>query len=276
MEAEHCRSVVSDYGRLFMHQRPVSPVARRVWGSPDAILLIFAASAAEFAAIKAVDWLFFTGKLPEDPIGRFFGTVGFAQRIFFGDRGEAEAAVAAMDRAHRNVEGARGKPIPQWAYRDVLFMLIDYGEEAHEVVFGPMSPLEKDAHLEDALAVGRAMGLSDLPRTYDEYRAQRRRQLAEDYARSPLTDRLYARYRAVLGPLRFRMLKLVQASLVPDNLRPVLGLRRSRIIDLLLGLYRYLPGDGNKLRPLHGIILPRKGFAEKLKGMERVSPTASS
>lgn len=257
------------------HSAFASPVTRRVWGSPDAIILIFAASAAEFAAIKAVDWLFFTGKLPEDPIGRFFGTVAFAQRIFFGDPKEAEAAISAMNRAHRHVEEARGEEIPQWAYRDVLFMLIDNAEEAHEVVFGPMSEGDKAACLEDALAVGRAMGLAGLPEAYDEYRAQRKRQLAEDYARTPLTDELYARYRAALGPLRFRLLKLVQASLVPDELRPVLGLRESGLVGLLLNLYRHLPGGGNKLRPLHSIVLPRK-FAGKLGGIERVSPAPSS
>ena len=252
-----------------------SPATRRVWGSPDAILLIFAASAAEFAVIKAVDWLFFTGKLPEDPIGRFFGTVAFTQRIFFGDPEEADAAISAINRAHRRVEGARGMDIPQWAYRDVLFMLVDYAEKAHEVVFGPMSEDDKAACFEDALGVGRAMGLAGLPEAHDEYRAQRERRLAEDYARTPLTDELYARYRAVLGPLRFWLLKLVQASLVPDELRPVLGLRASRLVGLLLGLYRHLPGGGNKLRPLHRIVLPRK-FAGKLGRMEHVFPAPSS
>lgn len=257
------------------HPAYASPVTRRVWGSPDAILLIFAASAAEFAAMKSVDWLFFTGRLPEDPIGRFFGTAGFAQRIFFGDPEEADAAISAINRVHRNVEEARGEEIPQWAYSDVLFMLVDHAEKAHEVVFGPMSEDEKAACLEDALGVGRAMGLAGLPETREEYRAQRERRLDEDYARSPLTDELYARYRRSLGPLRFRFLKLVQASLVPDELLPVLGLKRSRLVGLLLGLYRHLPGGGNKLRPLHGIVMPRK-FAGKLGGMERVSPAPSS
>lgn len=129
-----------------MDRTPIpSPAARRVWGSPDAILLVFAGSAAEFAAIKAVDWLFFTGRLPGDPVGRFFETVGFAQRVFFGEREEADAAISAMNRVHRNVEGARGVEIPQWAYRDVLFMLVDYAEKAHEVVFGPMSEDDKAA-----------------------------------------------------------------------------------------------------------------------------------
>jgi hypothetical protein len=38
------------------------------------VLLVFAGSAAEFALNRAVDWLFFTGKVPSDPIGRLFGS----------------------------------------------------------------------------------------------------------------------------------------------------------------------------------------------------------
>ena len=60
------------------HPTLSSAVTRRIWGSPDAILLFFAGGAAEFAAIKAVDWLFFTGRLPNAPVERFFETVRFA------------------------------------------------------------------------------------------------------------------------------------------------------------------------------------------------------
>jgi len=45
-------------------------IVRRIWGDPDLVLLIFAGAAAEFALNRAVDWLFFTGEIPRDPIGR--------------------------------------------------------------------------------------------------------------------------------------------------------------------------------------------------------------
>jgi uncharacterized protein (DUF2236 family) len=250
------------------HSEVSSPATRRVWGSPDAILFFFAGGAAEFAAIKAVDWLFFTGRLPDAPIERLFETVRFAQRVFFGDPNRAAETIDEINRIHRRLEGARGQQIPQWAYRDVLFILIDYGERAHEVVFGPMSEEERISHLEAALALGQAMDLSDLPTTYAEYKAQRRRQLLEDYARSPLTDELYARYRAALGPGRFWLLRLIQASLLPDELRQVLGLEPNRLVDWLLRVYHYLPGGGDKLRPLHGILLPHR-FAKQLRGVAR-------
>jgi mpaB/rubber oxygenase-like protein len=250
------------------HPTVSSPVTRRIWISPDAILLFFAGGAAEFATIRAVDWLFFTGRLPGGPVERFFETVRFAQRVFFGDPAGAANAIENINRIHRRVEEARGEEIPQWAYRDMLFILIDYGERAHEVVFGPMSEGERRSHFGAALALGCAMHLSGLPTTYAEYRAQRHQQLLEDYARTPLTDELYASYRRALGPWRFRLLRLVQASVLPDELRQVLRLEPDPLVDELLRCYRFLPGGGNKLRPLHGILLPGR-FAKQLREMER-------
>ena len=46
-------------------------IIREIWGKSDTVLLIFAGAAAEFALNRAVDWLYFTGKLPADPLGRF-------------------------------------------------------------------------------------------------------------------------------------------------------------------------------------------------------------
>jgi hypothetical protein len=142
------------------HPTLSSPVTRRIWGSSDAILLFFAGGAAEFAAIKAVDWLFFTGRLPGAPVERFFETVRFAQGVFFGDPAGATSAVERINTIHRRVEEARGEEIPQWAYRDMLFILIDYGERAHEVVFGPMTEAERASHFGVALALGRGINRS--------------------------------------------------------------------------------------------------------------------
>ena len=58
-------------------------VVREIWGKGDTILFIFAGASAEFALNKAVDWLYFTGKLPADPLGRLFSTVTYARNIVF-------------------------------------------------------------------------------------------------------------------------------------------------------------------------------------------------
>src|SRR5690606_7692830 len=101
-------------------------IVREIWGDGDTILFIFAGASAEFALNKAVDWLYFTGKLPKDPLGRLFSTVEYARRIVFSDYPSALKAIDQITAIHQGVEKKRGARIPDWAYRDVLFMLIDY------------------------------------------------------------------------------------------------------------------------------------------------------
>lgn len=232
------------------------PAIQRIWGSPDAILLLFAGGAAEFAAIKAVDWLFFTNRLPAAPIDRFLETVSFVQRVFFGTPSQAAATIASINRIHRHIEQARGMPIPEWAYRDVLFLLIDYGEHAHTIIYGPMCAAEQLAHFQALLALGRAMQLRGLPTSYAAYQAQRHQQLLDDYAASALMQRLFDSYRAAIGAWRYWLLRRLQASLLPVELRPVVGLRTNLLIAGLLRWYRYLPGGGSRLGWLYRLLLP--------------------
>ena len=215
-------------------------IMRRIWGSPEAIMLIFAGSAAEFAVNKAVHWLFWTNALPQQPIERFFETVRFAQAMVFGDEKTRAAAIAAVNKAHKGVERSRGDRIPQWAHRDVLFMLIDYGERAHRIIFGPMTPMERLCHFQASVMIGRELHIEGLPESYEAYRAARRSHLLNNTEHSRETDLLYASYRKHLGAWRFRALLRLQASLVPNQVRRMLGLSRSRWMTLLLRAYRYL------------------------------------
>ena len=79
-------------------------VVRKIWGKSDTVLFIFAGAAAEFALNKAVDWLYFTGKLPSDPIGRLFSTVSYARRIVFAPMEEASKAIDTIKQIHTAVE----------------------------------------------------------------------------------------------------------------------------------------------------------------------------
>src|SRR3954469_18541561 len=101
-------------------------IVRSIWGKGDTVLIIFAGASAEFALNKAVDWLYFTGKLPADPLGRLFSTVNYAKLIVFSEKEKANAVIDNIAHIHNAVENKRGMKIPDWAYRDVLFMLIDY------------------------------------------------------------------------------------------------------------------------------------------------------
>src|SRR3990170_1588878 len=90
-------------------------VVRTIWGNGDMVLLVFAGSAAEFALNRAVDWLFFTGTLPRDPIGRLFSTAGYAQHIVFADVSTAARTLDRIRAVHGAVESQRGQQIPDWA-----------------------------------------------------------------------------------------------------------------------------------------------------------------
>src|ERR1041385_3898055 len=93
-------------------------IVRRIWGDADLVLLVFAGSAAEFALNRAVDWLFFTGKIPSDPVGRLFSTVRYAQQIVFADEETAAHTLGRINAVHGAVERQRGLSIPDWAFRD--------------------------------------------------------------------------------------------------------------------------------------------------------------
>src|SRR5215471_3987464 len=119
-------------------------VVKKIWGKGDTILFIFACSSAEFALNKAVDWLYYTGRLPSDPIGRLFSTVSYAREIVFSEKQKAYDAIDKMSVIHSSLEKSRGTAIPDWAYRDVLFMLIHYSIAAFELLERKLSPTEKE------------------------------------------------------------------------------------------------------------------------------------
>jgi hypothetical protein len=217
-------------------------VVRRIWGTADTILFIFAGAAAEFALNKAVDWLYFTGRLPADPLARLFSTVEYARRIVFADRAGAERAIDSMAAIHAAVEASRGQAIPAWAYRDVLYMLIAYSEAAFEALERSLTPAEKAEIAEVFLRVGRRMGIQDLPTGYPSWLADRAAHLAQDVQLSPYTTDLYRQYRRHLGGLRYWLLRQAQWLVAPPLVRQLLGLRQGWGLRLALAVYRRTQG----------------------------------
>lgn len=169
-------------------------IVRAIWGDPDVVLLIFAGAAAEFALNRAVDWLFVTGSLPSDPIGRLFSTVRYAQQIIFADDEVARRTLASISAAHAAVERRRGQSIPDWAYRDVLYMLIDHSQRSYGLLRRPLKAAEQEELHDTFLRVGGGLNISQLPATYYEWQADRERHLRRDLVRSALTERLFEQY----------------------------------------------------------------------------------
>lgn len=229
-------------------------IVREIWGKADTILFVFAGAAAEFALNKAVDWLYFTGKLPADPLGRLFSTVTYAQRIVFATKEEAFAAIDQITFIHRQVEAARDMKIPDWAYRDVLFMLIDYSIRAYELLERKLSREEKEAVFHTFYKVGVRMQLKDLPTSYGEWELMREEHLKQDLRLSELTKDLFGKYREHLGEMRFRLLKQVQALLVPETVKHLLSLGNAVFLLPVLYLYKH-SGAGMQHR-LKNMLLP--------------------
>lgn len=233
---------------------------RRIWGDGDMILLIFGGSAAEFALNRAVDWLFFTGKLPADPIGRLFATASYAQRIVFVDEATALRSLREIRAVHEAVERQRGQRIPDWAHRDVLYMLIDYSERAHELLVGPLSA-EQRADLYDVFRrVGAGLQIPGLPSSYRAWRDDRELHLRRDLAHSNGTENLYRLYREQLGAWRYRLMLRIQAILVPDHVRDLLQLEPAAWLRPLVRVYPVLVRAG--LRPaVQRILMPSRYLA---------------
>lgn len=213
-------------------------VVRQIWGKADIILFIFAGAAAEFALNKAVDWLYFTGRLPADPMGRLFSTVSYARTIVFSKEKDALRAIDSMAAIHAGVEAKRGGKIPNWAYRDVLFMLIDYSIRSFELLERKMSFEEKQEVFLVFNKVGLRMGLEGLPATYPEWVIMREEHLKKDLNYSHYTKDLFKRYRKSLGTGRYLVLLEAQKLVVPKSVGKMMGFRKFSLLQPFVGLYQ--------------------------------------
>lgn len=205
----------------------IDSVVREIWGKTDTVLFIFAAASAEFALSKAVDWLYHTGKLPADPLGRLFSTVNYAQQILFANERDAHFAIQKINTVHAAVETGRASKIPNWAYQDVLYMLVDYSIRSYELLERNLTLKEKAEVYDVFKRVGCGMNIKELPPDYEAWEDARKNSLTHNYHRSDFTIDLFLQYKKHLGDLRFWLLKQVQAMIVPEEISEQLQLKCS-------------------------------------------------
>jgi hypothetical protein len=230
-------------------------IVRKVWGKADTVLFIFAGAAAEFALNKAVDWLYFTGHLPADPLGRLFSTVVYARQIIFSEREEAEKAIDKITAIHTGIEKSRGEKIPDWAYRDVLFLLIDYSIRSFELLERKLTYEEKSEIFDVFYRVGTRMQLKDLPANFIEWKQSREQHLNDDLIKSRFTTDLYRQYKTHLGKTRYVILTQVQLIMVPEKVKQMLDLENAAWMIPVLQIYKLL--RGLKLeKPFKNLLLP--------------------
>jgi hypothetical protein len=241
-------------------------IVRSIWGKADTVLFIFAGSAAEFALNKAVDWLYFTGKLPADPLGRLFSTVAYARQIIFSDYDDAIRAIDKITAIHQGVEQARGAQIPDWAYRDVLFMLIDYSIRSFELLERKLTIQEKAEVFDVFYRVGMQMKLEGLPVSYLQWEIMRGQHLYRDLISSEFTINLYEQYKKHLGGFRYFLLKQVQIMVTPPRVKQMLHIGRIPIMwPALIGykLLRWLKLEG----ALKNALLPEQ-YKTQIKALD--------
>jgi hypothetical protein len=202
-------------------------------------MFIFAGAAAEFALNKAVDWLYFTGRLPADPLGRLFSTVAYAKLIVFSEKEKAHAVIDKMAYIHSAVEARREMKIPDWAYRDVLFMLIDYSIRAFEVMQRKLTNEEKAEIFDTFYRVGARMGVKDLPATLPAWLLMREDHLNNHLAYSHFTTDLFNQYKKHLGSFRFFLLKEGQALVVPPQVKKLLHLKNFSLLSPIVAIYKF-------------------------------------
>lgn len=241
-------------------------IVRKIWGSSDTVLFIFAGAAAEFALNKAVDWLYFTGKLPADPIGRLFSTVRYARNIVFASEDAALKTIDTIHQIHTTVEKKRESVIPDWAYRDVLFMLIHYSIAARELLHKPLSASDKNEVYQVFYRLGQRMHLKDLPDSYSDWLPVRESHLKNNLAQSSYTTDLFKQYKKHLGSARYAVLIEAQKLVVPAHVKQLLGFSRIHWLAPAVPLYafsKHVRMDG----VIKSILLPSK-YKEQIDAID--------
>jgi hypothetical protein len=213
-------------------------IVRIIWGKSDTILFIFAGSAAEFALNKAVDWLYFTGRLPADPIGRLFSTVRYARAIVFSSKEDALKAIDKITAIHGAVEKSRGAVIPDWAYRDVLYMLIHYSIASYELLERKLNEAEKQEVYDVFYRLGSRMGLKELPPDYVAWLPTRESHMQQDLEKTEYTTDLFLQYRKHLGNTRYKILWEAQKLVVPATVRALLGMKPTSWLRPAVPMYK--------------------------------------
>ncbi|MES2478919.1 MAG: oxygenase MpaB family protein [Bacteroidota bacterium] len=218
----------------------VSPdsIVRKIWSQADMILFIFAGSAAEFALNKEVDWLYFTGKLPKDPLGRMFSTVAYARAIIWMNEENAINTISKMKQIHTDVENSRQQKIPEGAYRDVLYMLIDATIKASEVLDRALTHQEQEEVFEVFIRMGTHMGILDLPDNYKDWKKDRAIHLQSHLAKSNFTQDLFQQFRKHLGFWRYQLLLFIQHQMAESKVQQLLHSKKKYLPSLVVSVYK--------------------------------------
>ena len=182
----------------------------------------------------------------KDPWGRLFRTLYRTTAIVFGDEDDAEQASSAVWKLHGKVEGTTDSGAPYRARDPELLMwvhatLVNTSLLVYDRFVARLSIAERERYYEEQKAMAEAFGCprSEQPETYADF---------NDYFATMLDDELEVTdvtrdvldsisnpelpYASVTGPLArplFGPMRMLTASLLPEQLRLELGLTERRL-----------------------------------------------
>jgi uncharacterized protein (DUF2236 family) len=220
-----------------------SEITRTIWGDAENILLIYAGAAAEFALNPENHWLFYTGKLPADPLRRFENTLRYQRKLFFTPQEAVPALARHIKDIHRDVEEKRSKEqgeirISDLAYLQVFSMLIEYGILGYEYLHHrKMTTEEKETYFNDIRSIALMMEIRDFPEDYRHYLTRRTRMVASELQCNVFTRQLMDAYRKSLGPFCYWGLLQFQARFIHSILACRLNLKTNRLFGWVYWLY---------------------------------------
>jgi hypothetical protein len=183
--------------------------------------------------------------------------VHYAQRIVFASEHDALATLTKISAIHAAVERGRGQLIPDWAYRDVLYLLIDNSRRGYELLYGPLSAREREDLYSGFLRVGVGLQVKQLPATFEEWEADRDVHLKRDLVYSEHTKILFEQYRRQLGWWRYQLLRELQAMLVAEHVRGLLQLAPKRLVMRPLVSAYSLVAQLGLQAPVQHALIPR-------------------
>jgi hypothetical protein len=231
--------------------------SRRIWSDPTCMLLVFVGASGEFPLNPSVDWLFYTGRLPSDPIARFLSTIEYLRRLIVADEETRKLEANKLKQLHVQLENSRGQQISAKSYRDVLCMDTMYSIRSVPLVTGvELTPAEKDQVVKDLSSVGLQMGISDLPWTYAQLCEQRVERIPS-WVTNEFTDRLLKSYRRALGPLVYELLISAYPLMLEPELLDRLGLGK-RVLSTPMRWALTPACRTGLIRTLYRVLLPPK------------------
>jgi hypothetical protein len=147
--------------------------------------------------------------------------------------------------------------------------LIYYSIASFELLERRLTGGEKDEIVSDFAKIGRQMHIQNIPSNYQDWKKVYECQQTRNLLKSSFTEDLFRQYRKHLGAFRYFLLLDIQRMLVSKHVNDLLGLGRTRFVQLLHPLYKRI----RKYR-LHKLLIlmmvPGK-FINQVKAMDKAS-----